>query len=238
MNKIWTKLKSSKFSWALMVALFAVSGLIVAGVVASVFSEAVSTYLNREDVFDSAVLILFPSILLAYTLYIASRSAKREGEKVKDLIGLGAPNKKVWWLLPSVTIIYLVILVLVMAILQAVSPQVANQEQDVAKTISSLGGLKLAASAISVCLFTPFAEEFFFRGLIFNRFNKRLSIVISAVLTSVLFALAHGQLNVGLDTFFFGIALVLLRVQTKSIYPGVALHMAKNILAFSVILKK
>ena len=89
---------------------------------------------------------------------------------------------------------------------------------------------------LAFVVLAPIAEELFFRGFLFGGLRRRLSFVPAMLITSVLFGLAHGQLNVGLDTFALSLVLCFLYEGTGSIWTSMALHMIKNGLAFSFLL--
>lgn len=81
----------------------------------------------------------------------------------------------------------------------------------------------------------PIAEELIFRGFMFKALRERLSFWPTAILVSIAFGVAHGQLNVGIDTFVLSIFLCALREYTGTIWASMLLHALKNFLAFSVL---
>jgi hypothetical protein len=103
----------------------------------------------------------------------------------------------------------------------------------------------LVGTAGFVCAIAPMAEETFFRGFLFGGLRKLqvsagdrdLSPWIAAVITGILFGLAHfdsAQPEFLIPLGFLGFMLCLLRWRTGSIYPGMALHSANNSLALGV----
>ena len=103
----------------------------------------------------------------------------------------------------------------------------------------------LVAASLFVCAVAPMCEEFFFRGFVFGALRNiplRLGQVdggpwIAAVLTGILFGLAHtgsasSQYLIPLG--FLGFVLCLVRWRTGSLYPCMALHSANNALALGV----
>jgi membrane protease YdiL (CAAX protease family) len=103
----------------------------------------------------------------------------------------------------------------------------------------------LVAAALFVCAIAPMCEEFFFRGFVFGALRNiplRVGRVdggpwIAAVLTGILFGLAHtgsasSQYLIPLG--FLGFVLCLVRWRTGSLYPCMALHSANNALALGV----
>jgi membrane protease YdiL (CAAX protease family) len=117
------------------------------------------------------------------------------------------------------------------------------------KLPSELGVTKstaaLVAAAVFVCVIAPIAEEFFFRGFVFGVLRgwritvcgRNIGTWVAAVLTGILFGLAHTgsaspQYLVPLG--FLGFVLCIMRWRTGSLYPGMALHSANNALALGV----
>lgn len=85
---------------------------------------------------------------------------------------------------------------------------------------------------LAMVVLPPIMEESIFRGLAFTALAKRWGSVMGAVGSSALFALAHGQANVGVYTFVLGLLLCWLYRRFDSIVPGVMVHMVNNALAY------
>ncbi len=103
----------------------------------------------------------------------------------------------------------------------------------------------LVGASVFVCVIAPIAEEFFFRGFFFGALRgwrveiagRNVGIWIAAVITGILFGLAHtgsasSQYLVPLG--FLGFVLCIVRWRTRSLYPCMALHSANNALALGV----
>ena len=107
----------------------------------------------------------------------------------------------------------------------------ADQVQDVgfSKTMNQSG---LLVAFITLVILAPVAEEALFRGYLYGKMRKSANVVVAIVLTSIAFAVVHGQINVGIDVFALSVILCLLRELTGSIWAGILLHMIKNALAF------
>lgn len=95
--------------------------------------------------------------------------------------------------------------------------------------------IELIAAFFTLVILAPIYEEALFRGFAFQGVAKRYGYWPAAIVTSGLFGLAHMQLNVGIDTFVLGMFASWLVWHTKSIWPAIALHMIKNILAYLFI---
>lgn len=109
-----------------------------------------------------------------------------------------------------------------------------EQSQDVG--FSKVNSLPvLIATFMSLVIFTPFVEEIIFRGVLFRGLRKRVPFWASAVIVSIVFALAHMQWNVAVDTFALSLVLCYLAEKTNSIFPSILLHGIKNSLAFILL---
>ena len=74
----------------------------------------------------------------------------------------------------------------------------------------------------------PFVEELVFRGILLKMFSKSCGIILSAIITSALFALSHGDPLQMLYMFILGLVLAIVRVSSTSLWSSVALHLAFN----------
>lgn len=77
----------------------------------------------------------------------------------------------------------------------------------------------------------PILEEVVFRGLMFSRLQKALPNVATALITSLLFGLVHGQLVWMLFAFVVGLLLSYVRIKTGSILPTIVMHIMINLYA-------
>ena len=132
-------------------------------------------------------------------------------------------------------IVYAIIGTAVMVTLKALFPDLAlEQAQDFGfKTV--YGGERVLAF-IALVIMAPVVEELLFRGLLYGKMRRSgMNVAISTLIVSLLFALAHMQLNVGIDVFILSIILCLVREYTGSIGTSIVIHMMKNALAFYVL---
>jgi uncharacterized protein len=93
---------------------------------------------------------------------------------------------------------------------------------------TSSGRLSIAVFAIAVA---PIVEEFFFRGLIQRRLERKRGTVLGIGLASALFAAVHVLPWVFPLHFFLGMAFGFAVFATRSIWTGVILHAANNSVA-------
>ena len=84
---------------------------------------------------------------------------------------------------------------------------------------------------LSVALVGPVSEEICFRGLIYTQLKKGMKTWIAAVLSSVLFGLAHGNPVWFLVGFLAGLALSWVYEITGSLYACILVHVTNNAIA-------
>lgn len=96
-------------------------------------------------------------------------------------------------------------------------------------------GFEAMLAFIALIIVVPIAEELLFRGFIFKGIRSSFSFPVTAIVVSILFAAAHGQLNVGLDVFSLSLVLCYLREKTGSLWPGILVHGLKNAVAFFML---
>ena len=89
---------------------------------------------------------------------------------------------------------------------------------------------------ISLVFVAPIAEEIIFRGWLYDKLRSRVGIWLAILLVSVLFGLAHGTWNVGINVFALSVVMCLIRELTGTIYGGMILHILKNAVAFYLLL--
>lgn len=88
---------------------------------------------------------------------------------------------------------------------------------------------------IIIAIVAPIAEEIIFRGFLYGRLRKRLNLPVSMLLVSLLFAILHGQWNVGVNVFVVSLVLCSFREITGTIYAGILVHILKNAIAFYLL---
>lgn len=101
-----------------------------------------------------------------------------------------------------------------------------------------LGELLGAAPAVQVLIVlyavvgAPVIEELLFRGALVPPLARRLGPALAAVVSGLLFGLAHASDPVAvLPLTVLGVGLALLRLRTGSVVPGLAVHVVNNLIA-------
>ena len=86
-------------------------------------------------------------------------------------------------------------------------------------------------SMITVGIIGPIAEEFLFRGVIYNTLNKKISIKWTIIIQAILFGVFHGNLVQGTYATLLGLIFGYVTYKTKSLWPAIIMHMANNLTA-------
>ena len=84
------------------------------------------------------------------------------------------------------------------------------------------------ATLLVAVFVAPFCEEIFFRGFVFQGLRNGMAIGWAIVFSALLFGVAHADPGSFAVLFIIGIALAFLRWRSKSIWPGMILHMLNN----------
>lgn len=149
---------------------------------------------------------------------------------------LGLKRFRWRWVGYTVALYLLLIIVVFVAnsVVKALWPVVdLDQVQDVYPFGHATWAVYL--SFVTSVLIAPIVEETLFRGLLFGSLTKRFSAVWAAIVSSAIFAVLHGQLNVMIYTFCLGLILCWLYKRSGSILPGILLHLLNNVIAFWAI---
>ena len=139
--------------------------------------------------------------------------------------------------------VYFVLAAITLAIVNVVLPDVnLDQEQQIGfESAKSAGALTLVF--ISLVILPPVTEEIMIRGFLYSGLRRKYTRLISALLASVVFGVAHLQLGAGapplyvaaIDTFVLSMVLIGLREVTGSLWAGILVHALKNGLAFAAL---
>ena len=101
----------------------------------------------------------------------------------------------------------------------------------------------IVSNRVSVLIFAtmavfvaPFVEEVFFRGFIYPAIANKYGVIVSAVLTSILFGLAHIVAANAIIAFFIGLILVYVYHQTTNLLAPILVHSAFNQISVIIIM--
>ncbi|QUX28073.1 CPBP family intramembrane metalloprotease [Nocardiopsis akebiae] len=107
------------------------------------------------------------------------------------------------------------------------------QDTQASYQAAAAGGLAFFAAALLLGgVLTPIGEEFFFRGILANALS-RYGQWVAVPVSSAVFALAHGVNYLLPVAFVAGVIAAVLLHRTRSVWPGVVVHVVNN--SYSVI---
>jgi membrane protease YdiL (CAAX protease family) len=201
---------------------------------------------NSHQVLDNSVAAQFVYILIAEGLaaYFVFLIVKRRGLGL-SAIGLGRKPNRSDLIRAAIGFgAFYVLLITASVVINAISPDLTNQKQNVGfDNLNS--GLETAVAFISLVILPPLGEEILVRGYLYSGLRKVMRFFPALLVTSLLFGAAHLQVGGGtalvwaaaIDTFLLSIVLVYLREKTGALYAGMVVHMLNNLLAFFVVIK-
>lgn len=192
---------------------------------------SIEHFFTGEGVADNIVQY---SVGLAVEAGVLAWVLKRRGITLKGL-GIRVAEPK-WWLLAlGLYILQIIVVAIVLAILQALSPALNLDE---VQNVTPFGHQPwaVALSFVTTVLIAPAVEELLFRGVLFGSLRTRLPIWLAAILAASVFGLLHGQLNAMIYTFLLGLILIWLYQRSTSLLPGILLHTLNNLIAFYLLL--
>lgn len=94
-----------------------------------------------------------------------------------------------------------------------------------------LPGGWVAFSVLALAVWTPVAEEVFFRGFILKGLFNRWSFAPAVIVSAAVFSALHLAPALLLPVFVTGLLLGFLYLRTSSIWPCVAVHACQNLIA-------
>ena len=90
---------------------------------------------------------------------------------------------------------------------------------------------QLTVSVLEYVIFAPIFEEIAFRGLLYATLRRRLAFFPAAIISTSIFALAHGYSLIGfISVFWSGFLWAWIYERTGSLIPGMVAHAMNNLL--------
>jgi membrane protease YdiL (CAAX protease family) len=110
---------------------------------------------------------------------------------------------------------------------------------DDASNIKDLELFFSVPSMLILITLQPIAEEIFFRGFLIDKLNGLTGLYPAAIISSVLFGLAHltyANIYPAIMTAIVGLILALLVIKTKNLYSAIIAHILFNVTSFVIYL--
>lgn len=222
----------------LVVSIVASIGLMVYYLVTNVSSNGESLEAAMADV-DSMVsfvvgatswILLFSSIITILVLILIYKIKKRKVKEELLINGTKPINYLSAFLLGALCWFFN------SAVLTLVSSAGILEDQ-FSKTDNILSPLlegPFLVAFITVGIIAPIAEEFLFRGVVFNTLKKRFSPVWTIVIQGVLFGVFHLNLVQGSYATLLGMVFGYVTYKTKSLWPAIIMHIVNNSMSFII----
>ena len=198
-------------------------------------SDALLTWLNTPVGTLTIGAVVY---MLSFVLVLAPlKFSKLSKSEVAEQLGLRQSSKK--WAIPWVLLtwlIYMFFSVVAMMVLYSLNLSGIDLQER-----QNVGFNELSSSVdyilafITLVVLAPVFEEAMFRGFLFGQLRKRHGFWVSAIVTSLAFAVVHFQFNVGVDVFILSLFLCYLRERFQSIWPSIMLHALKNGIAYTLL---
>lgn len=233
----WTPFESITVT----LALFFVSQLVVIGFALLVFSALdISSDRANELLQDSSMATFGMSAAISVVMFGLLWLFLRLRKTAWSAIGLVRPRLRDAGYAAGGYILYLL---LVQFVVQPIAARLTTvdfeQRQELGYNLEATGA-ELLIVFVGLVILPPLIEELVTRGFLFTGLRTRMPFVIAAVLSSVVFGLAHleGQsMNwaAAINTFTLALVLAYLREKTDSLWSPIGLHAINNGLAFLVL---
>lgn len=226
------------FGIQLVVSIVASIGLMVYYLVTNVSStgdnleEAVADLDSMVNFVVGATswILLFSSIITILTLILIYKIKKRKVKEELLINGTKTINYLSAFLLGALCWFFN------SAVLTLVSSAGLLEDQ-FSKTDNILAPLlegSFLIAFITVGIIAPIAEEFLFRGVVFNTLKKRFSPAWTIVIQGVLFGIFHLNLVQGSYATLLGIVFGYVTYKTKSLWPAIIIHIVNNSMSFII----
>jgi len=190
----------------------------------------------NDSVLAQLIYTVLAEVLCIWIVFKLIKKAKVSARR----IGITKPRlKDIAYALIGYGIYFIAFLVVIVIASRFSSYINLDQSQEVGFETAQ-GILKFAAVYVALAIMPPIAEEILFRGFLFSSLRVRLKFIYAALITSVLFGIAHLQFGSGapllwvaaIDTFVLSMVLCQLREKTDSLWASIILHSIKNTIAF------
>ncbi len=118
------------------------------------------------------------------------------------------------------------------AVLQHVAPGVDITAEQNIPFLEAKNAGEIVLAFLALIVIAPIAEETIFRGLLLPAFGKIIGVLPAVLLISAGFGVLHPPVNAMVVIGAFSLFLCWAYIKTKSIWPAIMLHAAKNLIAF------
>jgi membrane protease YdiL (CAAX protease family) len=220
---------------------FVVSQFIVAPIIILLDKETLSSV---EDSAIFQVLTYFVTfammLLLPWLQWKRQQKKSRKADTRRFILKLSGLDRKPTWsdvkqYATFFPLYFVTNLVAGVALTFIVGTKIMTQEQNIGFATTGQSPLSLVLIFFCLVILAPLFEEMLIRGALFSKIREKLKFWPTALLTAGVFALIHGQFNVGVMTFILALYCAYLREKTGAIWGGIMLHATQNLIAFCLL---
>ena len=187
---------------------------------------------DGQELIVPSFIIAIATAVVAFVI-VKTFMDKRGG--MFKMLGLDKFKKEYWLQVLGYFVLYFGLMILASYLVSLLYPSFnIDQEQNFGFN-EATENIELVLAFVSLVIVTPFIEELVFRGLIFKGLRRDFGFVPAVIVSSGIFALLHGQVNVAIDTFILGTVAAYTLDKTNSLWPAILLHGIKNFIAFVAI---
>ncbi|MBP1465437.1 CPBP family intramembrane metalloprotease [Candidatus Chloroploca sp. M-50] len=150
-------------------------------------------------------------------------------------LGVRSARRRDYLLVIPLYLAALFLLILINSLIVFLIGDFENPQIEAISGGRALTSAELVMLLLLVAGLVPFAEELFFRGMIYPLMRYRASIITAIALNAAAFTVVHVIPVIFPALFVLGLLLAYLRERSGSIWPSVLLHMMQNGLAILAI---
>ena len=227
-----------EISWGIRATLFAVLISIVTPIIISIGVAYILRNISGfiPDYQIAQMYVLFMSfitqvVMLGSVWFIAIH------RKQTNVSSLGIKKPELHLLLRFVP--FGILLTLLVPIVYALTKAIFNIENFQPSTLPEAiteNQESLLIFGFMAIFIAPVVEEIFFRGFVYPSLANRYGVIVSAIITSCLFGLAHIVAANAIIAFFIGLILVYVYHQTTNLLTPILVHSAFNLISVIIIL--
>ncbi len=181
-----------------------------------------------------------------YGIYLTSIAALQAGTMIFTVWQIGLHRRHQGWtalgvrpLTPrqiSEAAIFFLILRVIAIVLSMVLTQLGVSSQQAQTIVSSAVTLPTAlATLFFIGILIPFAEEAFFRGVLYRWLRDRWGVKAGALISSAIFGALHLEIATGLTAFVLGLGLAFIYERHRSLWSCTLVHALNNLSALVLL---
>ena len=204
----------------------AVGTVLVSMVIAIVFAAAGAHEINKNHAF-----VLLSTLAQDSVFVIAAYAITAESRRVTPgTFGLRPFGPSAFGVMAVAFVAYFVLSAVYSAL---VAPPCDKLPDDLGVKESTLLAVLAGVFVIGIA---PLAEEFFFRGFLFQAMRRSWGVWIAAPASGIVFGALHFAPDKLVPLAILGTALAFVFHRTRSLWPCIMLHALNNTIAFVVLL--